>query len=216
LDRAAAIGLLSVAPSDVLKSIEGTYDLVDLAQRALLAAMLVDQWTDVAFSPSIDLPTLYGRHVEKALLQWQGKKARTLKMAEVRSLMAEIAFLMFRLDSLVLSAEEMDQYFDKLLARRGVEKYSEVAETLVRDIEINSLLVREKDGFAFCHLSIWEFLVAERLRSALLGGEDSLFSILQRSGRYENIMKHFLVPMLMTDSQHVLLERLFQAGPSHN
>ena len=129
--------------------------------------------------------------------------------------MAEIAFLMFRLDSLVLSAEEMDQYFDKVLTRRGVEKYSEVAETLVRDIEINSLLVRDKDGFAFCHLSIWEFLVAERLRSALLGGEDSLFSVLQRSGRYESIMKHFLVPMLMMDSQQVLLERLFQAGPSH-
>lgn len=215
LDRAAAIGLLSVAPSDVLSVIGGTYDLVDLAQRALLAAMLVDQWTDLALSRSIDLPTLYSRHIEKALLQWQGKKARTLMMAEVRGLMAEIAFLMFRLDSLVLSAAEMDQYFDKVLARRGIEKYSEVAETLVRDIEINSLLVRDKDGFAFCHVSLWEFLVAERLRSALLHGEDSLFSVLQRSGRYESIMKHFLVPMLMTDSQQVLLERLFQAGPSH-
>ena len=216
LERAAAIGLLGVAPSDVLKNIEATYDLVDLAQRALLAAMLVDQWTDLASSRSIDLPTLYGRHVEKALLQWQGKKARTFTMAEVRRLMAEIAFLMFRLDSLVLSAEEMDQYFDKVLARRAVEKYSEVAESLVRDIEVNSLLVRDKDGFAFCHLSLWEFLVAERLRSALLGGEDSLFSVLQRSRRYESIMKHFLVPMLMTDSQHNLLQRLFQAGPSHN
>ena len=178
LDRAAAIGLLGVAPSDVLKTIEATYDLVDLAQRALLAAMLVDQWTDLTSSRSIDLPTLYGRHVEKALLQWQGKKARTLTMAEVRHLMAEIAFLMFRLDSLVLSAEEMNQYFDKVLARRGVEKYSEVAETLVRDIEINSLLVRDKDGFAFCHLSLWEFLVADRLRGALLAAEDSLFSVL--------------------------------------
>jgi hypothetical protein len=216
LDRAAAIGLLGVAPSDVLKTIEATYDLVDLAQRALLAAMLVDQWTDLTSSRSIDLPTLYGRHVEKALLQWQGKKARTFTMAEVRHLMAEIAFLMFRLDSLVLSAEEMDQYFDKVLARRGVEKYSEVAESLVRDIEINSLLVRDKDGFAFCHLSLWEFLVAERLRGALLSAEDSLFSVLQRSRRYESIMKHFLVPMLMTDSQHNLLDRLFQAGPSHN
>jgi hypothetical protein len=216
LDRAAAIKLLEVAPSDVLKNIEATYDLVDLAQRALLAAMLVDQWTDLASSRSIDLPTLYGRHVEKALLQWQGKKTRTLTMAQVRHLMVEIAFLMFRLDSLVLSAEEMDQYFDKVLARRGVEKYSEVAESLVRDIELNSLLVREKDGFAFCHLSLWEFLVAERLRSALIGAEDSLFSVLQRSRRYESIMKHFLVPMLMTDSQHNLLQRLFLAGPSHN
>jgi hypothetical protein len=216
LDRAAAIGLLRVVPSDVLKSIEATYDLVDLAQRALLAAMLVDQWTDLASSRSVDLPTLYGRHVEKALLQWQGKKARTLTMAEVKRLMAEIAFLMFRLDSLVLSAEEMDQYFGKVLARRGVEKYSEVAESLVRDIETNSLLVRDKDGFAFCHLSLWEFLVAERLRSALLGAEDSLFSVLQRSRRYESIMKHFLVTMLLTDGQYVLLERLFQAGPSHN
>ena len=216
LDRAAAIGLLEVSPSDVLKSIETTYDLGDLAQRALLAAMLVDQWKDLTSSRSIDLPTLYSRHVEKALLQWQGKKARTLAMAEVRRLMAEIAFLMFRLDSLVLSAEEMDEYFDKVLARRGVEKYIEVAESLVRDIEINSLLVRDKGDFAFCHLSLWEFMVAERLRSALLGAEDSLFSVLQRSRRYESIMKHFLVPMLMTDSQHNLLERLFQGGPSHN
>lgn len=214
LDRAAAIDLLGVAPSEVLKRIEATYDLVDLAQRALLAAMLVDQWTDLGSSRSIDLPTLYGRHVEKALLQWQGKKTRTLTMAEVRRLMAEIAFLMFRLDSLVLSAEEMDQYFDKVLARRGFEKYSEVAESLVRDIELNSLLVRDKDGFAFCHLSLWEFLVAERLRSALLDAEDSLFSILQRSGRYESIMKHFLVPMLITDSQHNLIERLFLGGPA--
>jgi hypothetical protein len=216
LDRAAAIALLGVAPSDVLKKIEATYDLGDLAQRALLAAMLVDQWTDLASSRSIDLPTLYGGHVKKALEQWQGKKARTLTTAEARRLMAEVAFLMFRLDSLVLSAEEMDQYFDKVLARRGFEKYSEVAETLVRDIEVNSLLVRDKDGFAFCHLSLWEFLVAERLRSALVEADDSLFSVLQRSRRYDSIMKHFLVPMLMTDSQHNLLERLFLAGPHHN
>lgn len=212
LERAAASGLLSAAPADVLGMIKGTYDLSDLAQRALLAAMLVDQWADLAANRSIDLPTLYGRHVEKALLQWQGKKARTLAMDEIKRLMVEAAFLMFRLDSLVVSAEEMDQYFDKVFAQRHVEKYSAIAESLVRDIETNSLLVRDKDGFAFCHLSFWEFLVAERLRRALAAGENDLLSVLQRSQRYASIAKNFLVPMLEADGQQVLIDRLFQAG----
>jgi hypothetical protein len=108
----------------------------------------------------------------------------------------------------------MDQYFDKMYARRRIEKYSAVAESLVRDVETNSLLVREKDGFAFCHLSFWEFLVAERLRGALLAAEDEPFSLLQRSRRYVSIMKHFLVPMLLADGQHVLLERLFRTPGS--
>ena len=44
----------------------------------LLAAMLVDQWGELALTRSVDVPTLYSGHVEKALLQWQAKKSRTL------------------------------------------------------------------------------------------------------------------------------------------
>jgi hypothetical protein len=123
---------------------------------------------------------------------------------------------MFRLDSLVLTAAEMDQYFDKVLARRRLERYSEVAESLVRDIETNSLLVRDKDSFAFCHVSFWEFLVAERLRCALRAAEDAAFSVLQRSQRYESIMKHFLVPMLLADGRQDLIEQLLRADTSPN
>jgi predicted NACHT family NTPase len=211
LERSIAAGRLTVSADDALAVIGGTYDLTDLTSRALLAAMLVDQWDAALAAKAFDLPSLYERHVEKALLTWQASKAHHLTMEQLRWYMEELAFLMFRLDALTLEAKDLDEYFGADFRRLRAGKSSALMERL-QEIQTNSLLLRDGTGYAFCHVSFWEFLVARKLRRALAEDDRNAFAILHRSSRYHSIVGNFLVPMLLRDHREDWIEKLLQGG----
>ena len=209
LRKLHAQGALGPEPETMVEQLEQTHDLRDLASRAMLSAMLADQWDTIASNQNIDLPLLYERHVEKAVLDWVAPKAWKLEKHEIKECMEEIAFLMFRLGSLEVSPSELDRYFSRQPRWRGVRKFSKLADSLARDIKTNSLPVRDGDSYAFCHTSIWEFMVARRLIHELADASSGGFRIPSRTAQYDSIHTHFLVPMLEKEGKLGLLSSLF-------
>lgn len=215
LENARAANVLPVEPAKALGWIETTYGLSDVAGRAMLSAMLVDQWDALQTGGPVDLPSLYEGHIEKAVLNWNAPKSWQLERHDLRRIMEEIAFLMFRLDTNALTPDELDEYFGRQFRALGVERLSAVAESIVRDVRVNSLLLREEDSYVFCHASIWEFLVARRLARGLERGEPEVFQVASRAVKYESIVQNFLLPMLARMGRMDLVGQVFSAtGPA--
>lgn len=216
LCNAHKLGLLTVDPHQALKQLSEIYDLRDLASRALLSAMLVDQWDEVMARANAgaahDLLSLYEIHIEKALLNWQGQKSLRLEKHEVRRYMEEIAFLMLQLGSLEITASELDTYFERTMGKQGVAKYSEIASDLVRDIKTNALLVRESDSFSFCHTSIWEFFVARRVYRSLSNSQAQALFVAGRTPQYTSIVRNFLAPTLLREGRQDLIAQFLRGG----
>jgi hypothetical protein len=210
--KARTAGILHTDAEGVLTRMEETYDLCDLSSRAMLSAMLVDQWDELT-RDAIDLPSLYERHIEKAMLGWQGRRNWQLEPHQVQQYMEEIAFLMFRLGTLSLTPAELDQYFSEQLGAANIERFSAIAESFIRDIRTNSLLQRDGDAYSFCHISIGEFLVARRLARTLVSGEADAFRIASRAAEYESVFQNFLIPMLRAQKQLGLLANVFAPAP---
>lgn len=214
LSKAHHLGLFDEKPDAALEQLCRVYDLRDLAGRALLSAMLVDQWNEIIprATPSSeppDLISLYERHIEKALVNWQSQKTLLqLQKHEMIRYMEELAYLMFRLDSLDIRPEELDQYFEKEAGILKAGRYSDIAQSLVRDIKVNSLLVREDDNYAFCHASIWEFFVARKLIRSLEDGRFGKDPLAEpgRSAQYQSILNNFLMPILKQRKQLHLID----------
>lgn len=210
LAKAHAAGILKMKPEDAIKKIEGVHDLRDIASRALLSAMLVDQWEAFMRDEAVDVPSLYERYIEKAILSWQSERARQVEMHDLRRYMEELAFLMFRMNSLSISPEELDEYFSGKFKEFGITKFSSVAESLVRDIKTNSFLLREDNNYVFCHASIWEFFVGRKLCRALEQGDQSAFGVRSRAPQYRSIITNFLVPMLKKQNMYHLIPTLMR------
>jgi hypothetical protein len=209
LEKAYAAGILKLAPQIAFKKIEETYDLRDISSRAMLSAMLVDQWEDFMTGEAVDLPSLYERYIEKAILNWQGHKSWQLEEGDILRYMDELAFLMFELNSYSLTVEEVDAYFSRKLAEFKIEKFSQLADSLIRDVKTNSFLLREDDHYVFCHMSIWEFMVARKLIRAMEQNEESAFLIASRAAQYRSIIRNFLLPMLVRDNKLSLASLFF-------
>jgi hypothetical protein len=209
IEKTHATGILKISPQDAMKTLENTYDLRDISSRALLSSMLVEQWEDFAKGQAVDLPSLYERHIERATLNWQGRKTWQLEEHELRKYMEELAFLMFELNSYQLSPEDLDKYFSQKFTEFKIEKFSRVAESLVRDIKTNSLLLREDNHYVFCHLSIWEFFVARKLVRALEQDDGIAFLIASRATQYRSIIKNFVIPILTKQNKISLISSLF-------
>jgi hypothetical protein len=175
----------------------------------MLSAMLVTQWSELSLDRVIDVPVLYERHIEKALLDWQSGKSWQIERHELARYMEEVAFLMFRLDTLSISPSELDEYFSGKLNHLGVAQFSALAESLVRDIKTNSFLLRDGDSYVFCHTSVWEFLVARKLARALRDHEQKVFQVSNRSLQYRSILNNFLMPMLYRTGEIELLSDMF-------
>jgi hypothetical protein len=205
LNRVHTAGLLKTEPLSVWEKIENTYNLRDISSRALLSAMLVNQWEDLTLKQDFDIPSLYELHIEKALLSWQGAKAWQLDTYQLRVYMEEIAFLMFKLNTLSVSAADLDEYFSTKFTAFSINRFSRLAESITRDIKTNSLLLREDDNYVFCHPSIWEFLVARRLMKALTANDESALLIPSRATKYRSIIRHFLMPMLKKENKRGVL-----------
>jgi hypothetical protein len=214
LRRVHALGLLDDEPEKILGQIEKTYSLKDLSSRAMLAAMLVGQWKELMGGASADLPSLYERHIEKAILDWQAPKSWQLERHEIRRAMEEIAFLMFRLDSLAITPEDLDEYFAGKFAEFQVGRFSKIAESFVRDIRTNSFLLREGSQYVFCHVSIWEFLVARKLARSMEAADLAAFQVQDRAWQYKSIIRNFLVPMLRKENKLAQIAVLLGSGPS--
>lgn len=210
LERVHAGGVLGADPQVVLKRIEETYDLQDISSRAMLSAMLADQWDSIVQGGPIDLPTLYERHVEKALYDWQTPKNWQLSKHETERYMEEIAMAMFRLGSLTISPRELNEWFSKEFTDLRIERSSEIADFFARDVRTNSLLMRDGDDYVFCHASVWEFLVARRLVDALEQGEENLFEVRDRKVQYDSVIENFLIPMLARDGKIGLLSSVLE------
>lgn len=212
LTKVHAVGMLEAEPHEILQKIEQTYSLKDISSRAMLSAMLVDQWKALMNGASADLPSLYERHIEKAILDWQAPKSWQLERHEVRRYMEEIAFLMFRLNSLSISAEDLDEYFSGKFTEFRISKFSKIAESFIRDIRTNSFLLREGSSYVFCHASIWEFLVARKLARSLERADDDAFLIQDRAMQYQSIIKNFLVPILRNENRLGQIGSLLSKG----
>ncbi len=213
LEKAHAAGALAQQPAEALARIESIHDLRDITGRALLSAMIVDQFDEVLAQKVVDVPSLYERYIEKGILNWLGAKARQLQSHEIRRFMEELAFLMFSLDSLKVSPEELDEYFSRKFQELGVARFSSIAESLVRDVKTNSFLTRAGSQFTFCHTSLWEFMVARKLARDLSRGDQSAFRVPSRSAQYRSIVANFLTPMLLQQDQTSWLETLFAKAP---
>ena len=211
LERVHAGGVLGADPRVVLERIEGTYSLHDISSRAMLSAMLADQWDAIVQGGPIDLPTLYERHVEKALYSWNAPKNWQLSKHVMQRCMEEIAMAMFRLGSLTISPRELDEWFSKEFSELRIKRFSEIADFFIRDVKTNSLLLREGDAYAFCHTSVWEFLVARRLVQALERGDADAFTVRDRAAQYESVIQDFLIPMLARDGKLGLMTSVLGA-----
>lgn len=207
LTKAWRLGVLKNEPQSVLEKLEQIHGLEDVSGRAMVSAMLVDQWDTLINKDVIDLPGLYDRHIHKALLNWQAGKTHRLQEHELRAWMEEVAFLMFRLDSYSLTPEDLDEYFSGKFDQFRIERFSQLAESMTRDIKTNSLLVREENKYSFCHLSVWEYLVAQKLLHAL-EKDPSAFRVPSRSVQYRSIVSNFLVPMLFQQGKQHLVSSL--------
>jgi hypothetical protein len=210
LEKVHEGGVLGAEPEVVLQKIEETYDLRDISSRAMLSAMLADQWDTLVHGGPIDLPTLYETHVEKALYAWNAPKNWQLSKHDMQRCMEEIAMAMFRLGSLTISPRELDEWFSKEFSDLRVERFSELADYFIRDVKTNSLLLREGDSYAFCHASVWEFLVARRLVEALERGEEAAFNVRDRAANYDSVMQNFLIPMLARDGKLGLMTSMLE------
>jgi TIR domain/NACHT domain len=212
LAKTHAMGLLKTAPQRVMEKIEGTYNLLDISSRALLSAMLVCQWEYFMTEEEIDIPSLYERHIETALLGWQGMKTWQLGTNDLKRFMEELAFLMFKLNSSLISPAELDEYFSNKFHDLGMGKVSEVAESMVRDIKTNSFLLREDSNYIFCHTSIWEFLVSRKLFRSLQSEspDKAAFLISSRAAQYRSIINNFLMPMLRKENRSDLLLKMME------
>lgn len=205
LEKAHQAGVLEQAPEAALARIEAIHDLRDITGRALLSAMVVDQFDEILAQAVVDVPSLYERYIERGILNWQAGKAHLLGSHEIKRFMEELAFLMFSLNSLTISPDELDEYFSGKFREFDVARFSSVAESLVRDVKTNSFLTRADSQFTFCHASLWEFMVARKLAHDLAAGDGSSLRVPDRSAQYRSIHKHFLVPMLAREGRLGLL-----------
>ncbi len=210
LEKAHRHKVLSAPADAVLSRLNSAYGLRDVASRALLAAMLVDQWDEIGAATKIDVPALYDRHIEKALLHWQAPRAWKLSMEQLRVCMEELAFLMFQLDVRAISRQELDKYFAAKFRELGISRFSEVADLITQDIQNNSFLLRHDADYVFCHASFGDFLVARKLFRALCDQDDAPLSLTYRSKQYQPIFDTFLIPMLRAASKESLLAQLYR------
>ncbi len=201
LKKSFAAGVLEQDPQQALARIESIHDLRDITGRGLLSAMVVDQFDEVLAQEVVDVPSLYERYIEKGILSWVAGKAQRLQSHEIRRFMEELAFLMFSLDSLTVSPEELDEYFSGKLEDLDVPRFSPIADSLVRDVKVNSFLTRTGSQFTFCHTSLWEFMVARKLARDLDRGDRSSLGQSKRSAQYRSLYKNFLVPIMAARGQ---------------
>jgi len=211
--KAHTSGLLTDGEQDVLKAISSIHDLQDVTTRAMLTAMLVAQWPQIAEAGgrlALDTPSLYERYIETSLLDWQTGRTDQLDTSDMRVAMEEIAFMMLELDALEVTTRELDRYLSGKARELGVRRFSTIANSIARDIRVTSLLVRNHDQYAFCHVSVWEFFVARRLYRLLDLGDTSGFEVPRRNKQYKSIFDNFLMPMLDRGGKRDLLRTLFR------
>jgi predicted NACHT family NTPase len=217
LAKARDQGLFDLPPAEAFNQLSGIYDLRDLASRALLSAMLIDQWQEIIPNADVtqappDLVALYENHVEKALLNWQAHKTLSLQKHELVRYMEELAYFMFKLDSLDIRPEELDEYFEQIFGRASIGRYSDIAQSLVRDISANSLLVRSNgNSYSFCHVSVWEFFLARKFLGALRRQDWDALSIVGRGAQYASIVQNFLMPIIQRPDNKHLADAFFRA-----
>jgi len=215
-DQAHQKGRCKVTAAEVLTIIGSQYGLADLVTRALLAAMLVNQWDRIDWrdAASFSLPALYQRHIESALSLWQGARGQELTMDQLQRCMEEMADLMFQGDTRALTREDLDKHLERQL---GLRKFSTIADRVAHELTTNSFLVRQDTGqgtrYAFCHASFCEFLVARKIAGAIRRNDLSALSRLGHSKEFRSSIDPFLRRMLSDDEKARLLPVCQSATP---
>ncbi len=169
-----------VPPAEyIVKTIEASPELKNLARRPLLLVMMLDLFTDPeeASERAWNAAKLYQRYTEKWLQHEATKPDSVLKWHEKAALMQEIAWSIHATRAANASLHEryqngaITQYDLLLLLERVAPHFRHIPLTQISDdICLRTLLIaNDGDAYSFIHKSFQEYYVGkyvfERLRS---------------------------------------------------
>ncbi len=184
----AICALAQDSGEDLLKKIQASPSIWDLAHRPVLLDMIAKTLPAIPEGEEIDLATLYQRYLADLL----DKGTQTIPRAEHLRFLEQLAWDL-------QSQPEMTLCIPHQAIPARVEAHFQTAATdeLTRQICTNSCLIRDvQDNYAFGHRSIQEYLVSSQLAPLLLANQapqipmtdaivSFLFHIASKAAKYE-------------------------------
>jgi formylglycine-generating enzyme required for sulfatase activity len=147
--------------------IEGTYNLVELAQRPVLLDMIARSLPQLASGQVINAARLYQAYTDLWLARDEEKGRRLITRADKRLFMQELALETQRREGLSIHYSRLPE---RVRVYFRLEKATDI-DYFEHDIRTCSFLNRDAEGnYRFLHKSFQEFFLAQWLAPRLLDG----------------------------------------------
>ena len=152
----------------VVRLLEDTYNLADLARRPVLLKMIIDclplLHSGIDADDRIDAADLYGMYVQQWLLRTQ--YATHISLKERLSILEELALTVWGRNPPRITSSELSQFLVRKVHEPQVDE-------LLFDIANCSLLDLGEEGYEFSHKSFLEYFIARAVVDDLFRGRRS-------------------------------------------
>ncbi|WP_326592131.1 SIR2 family protein [Streptomyces brevispora] len=166
------------------------YDLVDLAQRPILLAMIASTLPKLVGLATVNPAALYEIYTDEWMRKNLTEQRSILESRDHRHLMQELAWEMFRRETASVHYSELPRALvDSLPHSR-----TPLLHSYEHDVRTQSFLQRDNAGYySFAHKSFMEFFIAQRIFTDIFAGDNSRLAEAQTSHETDQFIKDLLL-----------------------
>lgn len=172
------------------------YDLVNLAQRPILLAMIAATLPRLVGHARVNSSTLYETYTDEWMRKNLVEQRSIMDSREVKSLMQQLAWSMFLRETASVHYSELPRTLLDFLS----SGHSTFVHNYEHDVRTQSFLQRDNAGFySFAHKSFMEFFIAQRIFASICASDSGELAEAQTSHETDQFIKD----LLLREPEHI-------------